>query len=108
MTRLNKKNFVKSLLVAALSVAMFVTGSGLMPGATAQAAALSHVKATASDYVQGSLTNMKGVQGTEVTDKNDISMLSEMNIHQAMLNVDLTSIIDTTHTGTPYTYKGKT
>lgn len=35
-------------------------------------------------------------------------MLREMNVHQAMLNVDLASIIDTTHTGTPYTYKGKT
>lgn len=108
MTRLNRKQIVKSLLAAALSIAMLVTGSGLMPGATAQAATLSHVKASASDYVQGNLTNMKGVQGTEVTDKNGISMLNEMNIHQAMLNVNLTDIIDTTHTGTPYTYKGKT
>lgn len=114
MIGIKGRRFIKQLLAVTLGVALLFTNSSLvswLPGVgadTVQAASRGHVPATAEDYVQGNFTNLKGVQGTEVTEKNGISMLKEMNIHQAMLNVDLAGIIDTTHTGTPYVYKGKT
>ncbi len=112
MVRLKGPKVIRRILAAALSAAVLLgSGGSVIPGTdagTVQAASLSHVPATAADYVKGNFTNLKGVQGTEVTDDHGISMLREMNIHQAMLNIDLTQVIDTTHTGTPYEYKGKT
>lgn len=108
------RRVIRRILATALSAALLLATGGPvtnLPGAeagTVQAASLSHVPATAADYVKGNFTNLKGVQGTEVTDLNGISMLREMNIHQAMLNIDLAEVIDTTHTGTPYEYNGKT
>lgn len=71
------RRFVKQLLTAALGAALLLTNissPSWLPGAgvdTVQAAVLSHVKATASDYVQGNAVNLKGVQGTEMADQGE-------------------------------------
>ena len=93
-----------SIMVIALAVSMLVTG--FFEPLEVKAASLKHVKATASDVVNGNYYNSKGVQGTEFAALGDT--VSNLNLNHIMLNVDLASIINTDGTGTPYTYNGKT
>ena len=107
---MRQKGFGKTfrhLAAVAMSVIMLATGTGGGSNPTvAKAATLSHVKATAADVVNGNYDNSKGIQGTDFAKLGD--SVSKLNLNHLMLNVDLADIIDTTDTGTPYEYKGKT
>ena len=94
--------------LAWLLTAMLAVGSVFAPDAstlTVQAASYQHVKATQADFVQPNENNKKGVQGTEVAETEN---LADLSLNHIMLNVDLTQVISTNGTGTPYTYNGKT
>lgn len=91
------------LLAAALIVgAVFVPN---MPALPVHAAGHSHEKATRADVMEPNANNKKGVQGTEVAESEN---LADLSLNHIMLNVDLTQVINTDGTGTPYTYNGKT
>lgn len=74
----------------------------------AYAAEYQHVKATQADVTVPNANNKKGVQGTEVTTGPYAESISALSLNHIMLNVDLTQVINTDGTGTPYEYNGKT
>ncbi len=98
------KSVCKRVTALAVAAALLMSGGG--PAATAEAAALDHVKATAEDVVIGDYYNSKGVQGTGFADLGD--SVANLNLNHMMLNVQLDWFINTDGTGTPYNYKGKT
>lgn len=73
-----------------------------------KAAGYQHVKATQADVVTPNANNKKGVQGTEVTTGAYAEDVQELSLNHIMLNIDLTYVINTDGTGTPYIYNGKT
>ncbi len=94
--------------IAWLLTAMLTVGMVFAPDASAlavQAAGHSHGKATQADVMEPNANNKKGVQGTEVAESEN---LADLSLNHIMLNVDLTQVISTNGTGTPYTYNGKT
>lgn len=94
--------------IAWLLTAMLTVGMVFAPDASAlavQAAGHSHEKATQADVMEPNANNKKGVQGTEVAESEN---LADLSLNHIMLNVDLTQVISTNGTGTPYTYNGKT
>lgn len=98
-----KKRGIAWLLTAILTVGMvFAPDASAL---TVQAAGHSHEKATQADVMEPNANNKKGVQGTEVAESEN---LADLSLNHIMLNVDLTQVISTNGTGTPYTYNGKT
>lgn len=103
-----KRGQFKKRGIAWLLTAMLTVGMVFAPDASAltvQAAGHSHEKATQADVMEPNANNKKGVQGTEVAESEN---LADLSLNHIMLNVDLTQVISTNGTGTPYTYNGKT
>ena len=79
----------------------------ILPTQVSAATKLMGKRATASDVVAATSTNKKGIQGAEFwTDSNDTEFKNSVN--HVYMNLELTSIINTDGTGTPYSYNGKT
>lgn len=72
-----------------------------------KAESLMGTRATSADVVKATSTNKKGIQGVDFwTDGNDQEFKNSVN--HVYLNLELTEIINTKGTGTPYQYNGKT
>ena len=62
---------------------------------------------SASDVVEATAENKKGIQGVEFwTDSSDTEMKN--SVHHVYVNLELNNIINTDGTGTPYVYNGNT
>lgn len=113
VTRMKNNSLCKWLAAVSIAVALLLISGCITKdsermfglGGVTQAAALQHVKATSSDVLQSNYNNLKGVQGTEIASGEE--SIAAMNLNHMMFNVDLTQVINTDKTGTPYEYDGK-
>ena len=93
-------------LVAFLLVVLLVFPM-MVPAQAKAATTLMGKRASASDVVEATAENKKGIQGVEFwTDSSDTDMKN--SVHHVYVNLELNNIINTDGTGTPYVYNGKT
>ena len=93
-------------LVAFLLVVLLVFPM-MVPAQAKAATTLMGKRASASDVVEATAENKKGIQGVEFwTDSADTEMKN--SVHHVYVNLELNNIINTDGTGTPYVYNGKT
>lgn len=92
-------------LVAFLLVVLLVFPM-MVPAQAKAATTLMGKRASASDVVEATVENKKGIQGVEFwTDSSDTEMKN--SVHHVYVNLELNNIINTDGTGTPYVYNGK-
>lgn len=93
-------------LIAFLLVVLLVFPM-MVPAQAKAATTLMGKRASASDVVEATAENKKGIQGVEFwTDSSDTEMKN--SVHHVYVNLELNNIINTDGTGTPYVYNGKT
>ncbi len=93
-------------LVAFLLVVLLVFPM-MVPAQAKAATTLMGKRASASDVVEATAENKKGIQGVEFwTDSSDTEMKN--SVHHVYVNLELNNIINTDGTGTPYVYNGNT